>query len=1021
MQMNGSHLAWFRLLSKAAPRLEVDVKVPFNVHEVQAQVTLPAQSGETATAYDTKTVTMNYEDDRIAQGFKQLEVSQITLADYLKQFPTGASPASGFVIVRRTPAETQHAALDRRSFLLGKFRTPPTMVSTVLLLALVSALKCFAAAGAVSGESTLLVQIVALAIGYGLLTLSWSLATTIRSAVKERRGRLERNLEYVRSKPPSPRAFQEATALPPNSKGVSNISDRWNSVQGPLTLAEFDLFSKSDGDLNRLTPGEVTVEWQPGWAGIKAWFQDDRLTVFQRCLNWIPAVLDVKTTFRIYPHRLIYTTYKAFNVSLWQCWVLYNKYKHNKSAWKADNKKLHYLSLLGIFLVAAAGLYLFRPKTLVEIGFIIKMAQPYSPWLAQHTSPLFLSIFLFFLIGLLGRGIFLFYGEGGPIYWWALKFAGFFLASRFPASMEDDFFAKTNQKISHVVDFVDGDVLGRTMNGQINGNIKSFESNLNRIGAELSVGLTRRLRDRSLDSQINLADSFFEYDRKVASGEIRSSLSSIGLDLAKHDPILSKNWSKISQKDMARARLDLVIDRLEKGNHPRGLLFALVATDNLELALDGLDHERTVALRPTLQALPGRTASLVPGLFDVYSESVREHQQFKDINKDIRLLNGAPQDRNKLRTKFISLYNGESKMQGMLDLVFDPRDIKVPLVNTNTFMFLDQRRWQKTDPDKMRDDLDSLPDPGATEGTVRNTDYFEDVFLRGSNGDAMVTGARLLMAERHGGGLLEGLAYFGIPLVPDSHKRGVYVGQEMLTNPRSAVRTLDLLRRVMRAKVVVISATQIMDNFILLLKMRIPKRLQFLASRQIVPLYSSQFDPKRIADAPVGQEPIVVFGAEPSSTQKYFPWKNAIRVIPAAPHLFVLVFLLAIVRREPAWLNAAFDHIEKDPRLTLEERQKLTWLRRNLLGEDGLAIGHYLEDVIGTAWAEQDEIPVQRFANIPDLPARNADGGWDQAEKKQIEDALRNIGRWDTNEIIAPSHWPLQSHKDVDHREREAA
>jgi hypothetical protein len=1059
LQQNASHPSWLRL-SDEKPLLRGDLGFPFTVHGAASHVALPAKPGHPAAESPAKATGQVYQDNQIAQGARQLEISGFSLSDITRQLPPDASPAYVFSFVtgiEPMPEKKTKASLDRRQFL--RWPTIPKPVGHAAALVLVAAVGAFAADGT-NTHNAILVETLALIMAYYVIKYSWFAVKTVWAIGFDWWNQIERRIAYTFSEPPGPRQFQEASApLPEEPEKYSEQVDlnRRALIGGddytPLNSTQLrELYNEDtkSGLLYKLTPEEASVDWQPGWHGLKAWFSNVSLTVPQRMFGWILAVLDIKTRFSVKPHRIIYRNYGTFNVSLWSSWINYHRFKHDSQLDRAQNKLYHYLSLAAYAGVGVTALYFSHPATLAVLRFVMKIAQPFTPWLEHYNDPISSFIITFFVIGLIGRGIFLFYGEGGPLYWWGLKFLAYFIAALPPGSYEKDFYAKANQDIEDVYRFVDSGVLDENHNGGARTNYSTFLHHIDSLGAELGSGLLNAYSRSISDVQQNLADAFYEYDRQVRSGQISSlSLAHIGLDL----PVFDESEDLTRRAELRR---QAVGEMLSNGRNPRGVLLAIVATNHTDLALDGLDRFRAAELENVLKAMPARFASLAPGSFELYSESFREHQQLKDISACIRAIQASDSEINTLRNKFVELFKGERDMQGIVELIFDPRGIPIQDVVRNTFVFMALRRWQKTDPTGMRKVINKLQE--QQKQGKRRAVYLQDVFLRGSQGVAVLTGARLEMGQRHGDELLEGLDHFGIPLTSRSHKRGIYFSQEMFTNPRSAVQTLARLTRVARVNVIVTSATKIMDGFILLLKERIPWRLKIRIGRRLIPLYFSQFDFKKIPRAPAGQEPILATSLEPQSIKQYLQWHDSIRILAAAPHLSTLAILLVFVRREPEWLKSAFaakrselerslhhgsrtgegtllgwiDHeirssnsmmvaaydavtdyftlgrMEQD-RQKREELHRLDWLEANLMGKDGLAIGDYLEKVIGTPWSEQvDDTTLAHHANIPNLPPRDANGDWTPEQKKEIETSLQNIGQWHTNIIISPAVPPLR-------------
>lgn len=109
------------------------------------------------------------------------------------------------------------------------------------------------------------------------------------------------------------------------------------------------------------------------------------------------------------------------------------------------------------------------------------------------------------------------------------------------------------------------------------------------------------------------------------------------------------------------------------------------------------------------------------------------------------------------------------------------------------------------------------------------------------------------------------------------------------------------------------------------------------------------------------------------------PWNGSVRVIAAAPQLAELNLFLAANLLEPKWLHAAFDALNNKRDLTATQREQLNWARPNLF-----TVGDFLES-IGSGWSYATNWAPEIMGRFP---GENPLGG--------------DIGRWDTNIILAP-------------------
>jgi hypothetical protein len=989
---NTAYPPWYTL-PDGNPLMTVDFSLPAagaldpgNVYQVLLV------SHDFNIAANAKEVTRADQDANIPQHPQQLQV-QFNRGDYFNHFPPEASPAVGIVVVQKVSvrAAVTDRLKDRRSFLSVWNWGNAAAMSAVI------AIGGFAADRSVVPQSNAFIQIVATLFEIGTLVLLFDLVRHLWHLFLDRLTSLDYwvwlhrlnysgwltpldyKVPYQPTGSPSARNFEEAERpaedRPKESLAEGQVPAPESSVAKASILSKDQLTQLSD-DFKHLLPDEVRVSWQMGWD----WWANDSLTIGQRVFGWPLGLLRFKNTFVVRRDRLLYTSYKSANVGLWQSWVIYHKNMHFKRKDTVQGRILSYLWMLGIFAASFFVLFVVVPLLIAQLPFALKQSIPQVPFLQGIRSTqadIYISVIIDLVVTAFAWGaIFKPLGEGVPIYWWAGKAVAFIGLGKF---METNFYQKTDQNAKEALEYIDALALP-------NDDVPRAIKELDGVARELRLGLAQTFAKSSRDVRENVSENFYEFDRDLRFGQFRSQLEGLRLDF-KPDALPDKLNPEVLIKQR-RAHIQVVEKLLENDSHARGLLFAMIGADCTELALAGLSRKRAEMLRPFLELLTKRTRSLVFGLNELHGKNARDHQLFQWIHfvfKKIRGPETSQTELDLLKSQFRYLANGEETLQQFVDILFanrlPPSGLPLRDLERRTIVYLFVRRWAKTDPAGLRKTMTETLQQYAPE-KMGATDFWNDEFLRGDEGKAMTTAARLLMMQRHEEELEESLLVFGIRVFPAKNKRDTYYESAMFTNLQQAVRRLRNLAALIRGRAVAPSATETMDSFTTGMRERIPPRLTYDASRTIDPLYSKQL--YRLVTPRNGRpaEPVVVFSYEGSSLQKFMRWNGTFRVISPAPQVGGLGFYLVANIIERAWLHAAFAAVSKKG-LTATERERLEWTESNLF-----TIGDYLESN-GIGWSVETKFTPGLLNRMP-----------------KIGDPLKgdlDFGRWDLMQIYTPS------------------
>ena len=980
-QHNRFHSEW-RRMDRARPLFDVHLLMP----AAQAmsdgdkvQVILPR--GLHQLAGTARIASHEPQDPNVPQPIEVLELP-FSQSDFVSQFPEGVSPHTGLVVVQKIksapPAQGKQEktpGLSRRSFFVpSSFGGKATM--TFILLTSLATLAFGQSGNQPVSHDNLLVSLFALIIEAGLIFSVVEVIAAVKEHVPALISRKSNGIQSAATEEPHSREFREAPELDwePIVFEVPETHTRLTD-EGEKYLSE---------NLMKLLPNEVHMSWTSDG---RAWMQNKSLTWVQKLL-WPLGFLG-KKSFVVRRHRLLYANYARYNVGLWQCWLLWHREVwREKKSWFAQNKVVHTTTMISLYLGVFLFLYWGFPYLLVYLNFSIEGSTPLVSWLMPLANPFVLDpvrLLIDSLVACVLWALLKAPGESIPIVFWAIIYGTLGLLSM---GMAYDFKKKTNVELKKALREVNADPLN------VNEPPSSAESNtlihhLGDLAEELQWGLLRVLPQCSADVQQEVAESFYEYDRHVRHQQWASRLENIALDLSPDDYTESNGQpvdaAAILTQRSAHARN--VIQMLSDNRHARGVLFAMIAGDITDLALEGLhDPNRENSLKPLIDVITERTRSWIQGLYDLYGENYRHHQIFRNIhiiNDKITDPRTPRDERSGLEDKFLRLTSGDSQFQALVKEAFRvPRRIGALLTRTVSFVVVRTwSRWVKSDVEPIDSAVGMLHLTREAEPRMRS--YFNDEFLRGKDGRAQTNTARLLMAQRHGDELAETLMEFGIPLFPKPRRRQLYYGTALFANLREAVRLLHTLTWLNRSRVNAHSSSVRTDGIVDQLLDRIPPRLPFLSTLCMRPLYSDQWAPDTKTEH--GHEPVVVFSYEQADLDRNLAWRGSLRVMSSAPQLATLGLLHMGVLWEKRWLRASIENRIIEYAANPAKLERLEWLKANLFD-----IGSYLES-LGIGWSYNTHMP----GNFNEMKV-----------KRPPPDNPDDIGRWDGMHLFGPDVVP---------------
>jgi len=917
LEHNQAHPNWLSIEGKS-PVFTVDVVMaPADaITEGNAyQVTLPSSKEAESVSAIGQAVTRENRDPNLTQHPHALEVT-FDQNDYMKQFPKGASPAMGLIIVQKVNSKKASAPRHRRALFDTFARVlRPTPSSAGIAALVVLAFSALADDGATVPQSNLLIEIVTYVLGVVLLIMTINGIRLFVAYVNYRFKSLDAKLLYKANVPPEQSLRAPEPPLTEKVPTPKTILRPSANDEDFLSLEDQKLLSTY---LAKLFPDAVTIAWEIG----KEWWTNHRLTFFQRLL-WPLGWLRIKRTFNVRRHRLLYRSYKRMEVGLAQSFLIYykNRIFSPKVKGPMEGKFMHYSLILGTFIVIYAVLYIRAPFLLNYIPTTIKLATPTVQFLQGIQDPqiefwvnFFINLMVFSLMWTLLKPV----GEGAPIYFWLMTG----LASLPPGYVaERNAETKTDQPVKKILQLTNADVLSQE---EAEKAIDLLDSD----AREVQSGLAYMFDQVSPDIQEYVSESFFEFDRDLRFNRYATRLDSLRLDFMPDSQEDSLDAKKLA--DRRRTHAIAVRTRLTNPAYARGILFAIAANDLIDLALEGLDSSRAKAIRPALEQLTDSMPTLIVGLNQVSGKNRRDHDLFRWIHTIMNKFTlEASSELNILHNQFISFANGDTELTSKVESLFSHDTLTQFQRRHIIYDFV--MRWSKTDPVGLRKAM-TISMQQLSPSQLAPSIYLNDKYLgNGSDPNGSISAARLLMAQHHGEELAESMSELGIPIFPRQNPRSVLLATDVFSNLQQAVRFLKSLTSLIRGRAIAASASDTTNPTTTQLLSRIPRRLPFSIGWRIRALYASELDADAFPKVKPGREPVAIFTTSAANQNKFMHLHHSIRVLIPAAHLAELGLYETAASFEKEWLNTAFNALEQNRDLSPIQKEQLAWARTNFL------------------------------------------------------------------------------------------